>query len=123
MLEIGSSYGHCTAVLAQQAASVLGIDISAHAVAQAQERHPGIQFRQLDALSSPAALEAAAQGCTAVFVDINGDRWGGRLLPSVGRAGASSCRAATQAGVSAAPACFPRRQPRPCIWQTHRHAI
>lgn len=53
VLEIGCAYGDLAAELASRGANVVGYDISAHAIGEAQARHPGIVFQQGDAVSMP----------------------------------------------------------------------
>ena len=97
VLEIGSSYGVCTHVLARalgDARRVVGVDTSKELVAAAAARYPDLQFERADALATPHVITAivrqllarmpvsTAAGATTpaavpqlvVFVDIGGNR-------------------------------------------------
>lgn len=53
VLEIGCAFGDLSAELASRDANVVGFDISAHAIEEAQTRHPGVTYLQGDAVSLP----------------------------------------------------------------------
>eukprot|EP00929_Paragymnodinium_shiwhaense_P066886 TRINITY_DN33604_c0_g1_i1.p1 TRINITY_DN33604_c0_g1~~TRINITY_DN33604_c0_g1_i1.p1 ORF type:complete len:462 (-),score=68.16 TRINITY_DN33604_c0_g1_i1:405-1790(-) len=73
--EVGSSYGHCTAVLAATARRVVGIDVSDEVVTEARRLHPDITFVCGDIFSDLQWLQGHAPAeCTALFLDINGNR-------------------------------------------------
>jgi SAM-dependent methyltransferase len=62
-LDIASGPGYVAAAAAKRGATVLGVDFSPAMVAQAQELHPGIEFREGDAEELPLGtglFEAAA---------------------------------------------------------------
>ncbi|CAJ1451682.1 unnamed protein product, partial [Effrenium voratum] len=86
VLEIGSSFGECTHILASHAREVLGIDNSPELVEESRRRYPTLHFELLDALSEPEQLAelcrslcAGSGGGFKVFVDIGGDRLGGAV--------------------------------------------
>jgi hypothetical protein len=76
VLEVGCSTGGATALLAQVAGAVVGVDNSKQLVHEARARAPHIRFELLDALQSPSALADLASEVAAcvVFVDIGGNR-------------------------------------------------
>jgi len=75
VVDIGSSYGVCTAILARYCrGDVLGIEVSAELVREARRRHPGLRFLELDVLREPARALEACRGCDKAFVDLGGDR-------------------------------------------------
>ena len=97
VLEIGSSYGVCTHVLAQalgDARRVVGVDTSKELVAAATARYPDLRFERADALATPHVITAIVRQLLAraptaaaadvttpaavpqlvVFVDIGGNR-------------------------------------------------
>lgn len=53
VVEIGSSFGEATKLLARECPSVLGLELSADAVAESRRRHPHIRFERCDALAEP----------------------------------------------------------------------
>jgi SAM-dependent methyltransferase len=53
VLDVGCAYGYLTNELVQRGANVIGIDISAWAIAQAQALFPGLTFVQDDVINSP----------------------------------------------------------------------
>ncbi|KAF8071307.1 IP5P13 [Scenedesmus sp. PABB004] len=61
VLELGCSYGVCTAQLAQHAGQVVGVDCGSEVVAEARRRHPHVRFEVADALEQPAELLAIAR--------------------------------------------------------------
>jgi SAM-dependent methyltransferase len=74
VVEIGSSYGRATAVLAKHCARVVGIDTSQQLVAEARRVYPTLEFRQFDVIEEPHLLADLAAACTVCFVDIGGNR-------------------------------------------------
>lgn len=74
VIEIGSSFGVCTDVLAQHAGRVIGIEHSAQLIEESRRRYPGLHFELLDALNGLDRLATLAAGCTTLFVDIGGNR-------------------------------------------------
>jgi hypothetical protein len=78
VLELGSSYGLCTRVLAHHAGpdAVLGIDNSHQLIAASQAAFPDLSFLVLDVLEQPGELRRLAQQWkfNVVFVDIGGNR-------------------------------------------------
>ncbi|CAK0876840.1 unnamed protein product [Prorocentrum cordatum] len=76
VVELGSSIGLCTAVLAESAGSVLGLDISLAQLEEARRAFPAVRFEFLDIFEEHARLRGMSEAarCTAAFVDINGDR-------------------------------------------------
>lgn len=53
VLEIGCALGDLSAELASRGASMVGYDISAYVIGEAQVRYPAITFQQGDAVSMP----------------------------------------------------------------------
>eukprot|EP01063_Lacrimia_lanifica_P013391 TRINITY_DN20033_c0_g1_i2.p1 TRINITY_DN20033_c0_g1~~TRINITY_DN20033_c0_g1_i2.p1 ORF type:complete len:372 (+),score=74.63 TRINITY_DN20033_c0_g1_i2:92-1207(+) len=77
VIDIGCSYGVCTALLAGRAAHTLGVDIAADMVAAARERHggrEGLAFDQVDILTEPAKAVAALADRNKIWMDIGGNR-------------------------------------------------
>lgn len=75
VVDIGSSYGVCTHILAQFCRNnVLGIDIAADMVAAARERYPEQEFIQFDALEERTRLGQMCAGASKVFLDLGGNR-------------------------------------------------
>lgn len=54
VLELGCGPGHLTAAIAARGLAVRGVDMNAPKIARAQERYPGIDFRQADILELSA---------------------------------------------------------------------
>jgi SAM-dependent methyltransferase len=52
-LDIATGPGYVAAAAAKRGATVLGVDFSAAMVAQARQRHPGVEFREGDAEQLP----------------------------------------------------------------------
>jgi len=77
-IDVGSSWGLSTAVLAEMVGSgnCMGIDVSEEAVAAASTAYPEIRFQVLNALENVAKFIATCQEFNATFfaVDIGGDR-------------------------------------------------
>lgn len=74
-LEIGSSYGHCTALLAATARRALGVDLSDEATEQARLNFPTVDFSCGDIFGDLAWLRAyGPEQVTALFADIGGNR-------------------------------------------------
>lgn len=63
VIEIGCSWGHCTEILAQHAAEVLGLDCSRACVEVASKRvlGAGVRFERVDALAFPERLLSLGQ--------------------------------------------------------------
>ena len=59
VLDVGCGYGDNAAELARRGAEVTAFDISEHAVARAEQRFPGIDYRVVDARSPPDAWRGA----------------------------------------------------------------
>lgn len=85
VLEIGSAYGDCLAAVHSMMAhhypdaakiTLVGLDISTEATAEASRRHPHIRFASVDALTHPHTILDAARitAVDVVAVDINGTR-------------------------------------------------
>jgi len=83
VLEVGSSFGEASAILARRASLTLGVDNSPALVAEAAARcAPAVaagrlSFALLDALQDPEALHAAGRALgpgALLFVDIGGNR-------------------------------------------------
>ena len=74
VVEIGSSFGEATKLIARHCPAVLGLELSAEAVAVARQRYPTIRFEQCDCLVEEARLVTMCAGATKVFIDINGNR-------------------------------------------------
>ncbi|KAG5457260.1 MAG: hypothetical protein BJ554DRAFT_2775, partial [Olpidium bornovanus] len=81
ILEVGCSYGECTALLAAHCKRCVGVDIGAEVVAAARERHGGranVEFEQYDVFEWNGHLARkerfAGEDVHAVFVDIGGNR-------------------------------------------------
>ena len=75
MVDIGSSYGVCTEVLAKHCkGNVLGIEVSADLVHEARRRYPHIEFVQMDALLEQTRLKQACSDSNKLFLDLGGDR-------------------------------------------------
>mmetsp|Transcript_34285 Transcript_34285/g.85830 ORF Transcript_34285/g.85830 Transcript_34285/m.85830 type:complete len:376 (-) Transcript_34285:33-1160(-) len=75
VIDIGSSYGVCTNILAQYCRNnVLGIDIALDMVTAARERYPEQEFVQFDALEERQRLVQACAGADKVFLDLGGNR-------------------------------------------------
>jgi hypothetical protein len=78
VVEIGCSYGVCTALLAKRAALVVAVDKSAEALKSAEQRCSGagnVRFHQLDPFRDQAALSGLLEsweGAT-LLVDIGGE--------------------------------------------------
>lgn len=86
VVELGSSYGVCTALLAMRCAKCIGVEISEEAVAEARTKYPGVHFECFDAVLQPQRLEHVSAGAQTLFVDVGGDRDLGallQLLPSI----------------------------------------
>eukprot|EP00611_Tribonema_gayanum_P003039 TRINITY_DN12361_c0_g1_i1.p1 TRINITY_DN12361_c0_g1~~TRINITY_DN12361_c0_g1_i1.p1 ORF type:complete len:419 (+),score=116.70 TRINITY_DN12361_c0_g1_i1:76-1332(+) len=73
-VDVGCSYGKCTALLAAKAGSVLGVDNSRQVIAKARAMHPDIHFECIDAILDRQTLVEKAAGPQLVFLDIGGDR-------------------------------------------------
>ncbi|KAG5180449.1 hypothetical protein JKP88DRAFT_323901 [Tribonema minus] len=73
-VDVGCSYGKCTALLAAKGGSVLGVDNSRQVVAKARAMHPDIHFECIDAILDRQTLVEKAAGPQLVFLDIGGDR-------------------------------------------------
>eukprot|EP01116_Phalansterium_solitarium_P001430 TRINITY_DN11227_c0_g1_i1.p1 TRINITY_DN11227_c0_g1~~TRINITY_DN11227_c0_g1_i1.p1 ORF type:complete len:378 (+),score=88.10 TRINITY_DN11227_c0_g1_i1:24-1136(+) len=76
VVEVGSSFGRCTALLAAVpgVASVVGIDTSQEAVADARRTYPSVRFECFDVFVDKQRFVELAGGCTQCFVDIGGNR-------------------------------------------------
>jgi len=60
VVEIGSSFGVCTAILAKATGSahrVVGVEKSKSVVKEASKRYPGLKFKRLDVIMQPDGLE------------------------------------------------------------------
>jgi trans-aconitate methyltransferase len=71
VLEVGCGWGNSTRLLAHRAAYVLGTDVSPTCVAEAQKRHPGIDFAVLDAFDLRALL-GLVRPFDVVYLDLSG---------------------------------------------------
>lgn len=74
VVELGSSYGKASNILAPTCGKLLAVDCSKEAVEQSQELYPHIDFRRIDVFTDRLQLLEAARGCTVVFLDIGGNR-------------------------------------------------
>ncbi|KAJ3182187.1 hypothetical protein HDU85_003229 [Gaertneriomyces sp. JEL0708] len=76
VVEIGSSYGVCTDILAQHSSPelVLGIEISLGLVKEARKRYPHLSFECLDALHHRERVAFLAKDADIVFMDVGGNR-------------------------------------------------
>eukprot|EP00439_Symbiodinium_sp_Y106_P030665 s4312_g3.t1 len=80
ILEVGSSFGECTSILASHAAVVVGVDNSPKLVEESSRRYPVCRFELLDCFKEPAPLRVLcaeiqqASSNFKLFVDIGGDR-------------------------------------------------
>ncbi|KAJ1625390.1 hypothetical protein T492DRAFT_1039861 [Pavlovales sp. CCMP2436] len=74
VVEIGSSYGKATAILAKHCARVVGVDTSMELVSASRTAYPQLEFRQFDMITQPELLGEVATSCTVAFVDIGGNR-------------------------------------------------
>ena len=75
VLEIGCEWGTTTRVIARQARTVIGTDISSDCIERARAENPGIRFEVLDGFDARAALalaEGIEGGFTKVYVDMSG---------------------------------------------------
>lgn len=75
IIEIGTSCGECTVVLAQNNA-VIGLDVSKEMIEKAKKANPLLEFHVMDVLmDTPGVVRLSQrQGTTAVFIDIGGNR-------------------------------------------------
>lgn len=112
VLEIGSSLGECTAVLAAHAAKVVGIDVAGELVEECRRRHPHCHFEWLDCFEQPERFRAlcgelCAAGSLKVFLDVGGDRTTAdvcRVLAALAAAGVSPALIVVKARALAAAA-------------------
>ncbi|CAL1150628.1 unnamed protein product, partial [Cladocopium goreaui] len=79
VVEVGSSLGKCTEILAARASQVLGVDVSLEQLAISRERVPSVSFVFLDLFEEAAKLPEqlrrhGVQRCSCAFLDIGGDR-------------------------------------------------
>lgn len=80
VLEIGSSYGVCTQILARAALRVIALDNSEEALVAARERclpragESNVVFHVCDALMGMERVSELGAEATAAFVDVGGDR-------------------------------------------------
>jgi SAM-dependent methyltransferase len=77
VLVVGCAYGFLVAELEARGANVIGIDISAYAIAEANSRFPGLTFVEGDFLSSPfsnnqfdMSVSMGVLGCMNTDVEI-----------------------------------------------------
>ena len=71
VLEVGCEWGTTTSLLARCAGEVVGTDISRECVDRARDRHPGLDFRVLDAFDIKAVLEMG-RPFTKMYMDLSG---------------------------------------------------
>ncbi|TPX62688.1 hypothetical protein PhCBS80983_g00419 [Powellomyces hirtus] len=83
VVEIGSSYGVCTGILAQHANSVFGLEVSPKLVEEARKRYPALRFELLNVLENKERTIELMQGVRKVFVDIGGNRTIGDVVKIV----------------------------------------
>ena len=59
VIEIGCSWGVCTAILANQCekSQVIGIDVSVEALENCKTQNPGIEFLKMDILAEPIKFQ------------------------------------------------------------------
>ena len=86
VVELGCSFGRCTALLAKQlsdpAKQLIGVDTSREVLAAASVEYPNLKFKRADVLRDPmgtlnmvrALCDANEGGNLCVFVDIGGNR-------------------------------------------------
>jgi len=74
VVEIGSSYGKATGIIAKQCTNVLGIDIARSLVGRLRKSFPQLRFECFNPLTERQRLLDLARGCTILFVDIGGNR-------------------------------------------------
>ena len=74
VLELGCSFGDCTAELAARARAVRAVDHSCECVERTAKRLPAVATHQLDVFGNCAQLVSLGQGCSSVFCDLNGNR-------------------------------------------------
>ena len=74
VVEIGAAHGAATALLAERAGSVLGLEISPTVINATRAAHPDLSFEEVDALEDTPRLLELASGATIIFVDIGGSR-------------------------------------------------
>lgn len=73
-VEIGSSYGDTSVLLARYCRKTVGFDCSKECVQEARRRHPGLFFVEGDCLRQGNLVIEQSRGVNVVFVDIGGDR-------------------------------------------------
>lgn len=71
VLELGCEWGTTTALLASQAGSVIGSDVSREVVEQARGKHPEIRFEVLDAFDVRSLLQLEIP-FTKIYLDLSG---------------------------------------------------
>jgi len=71
VLEVGCEWGTTTAILAEYAQEVIGIDISPECIRRARETHPKIQFEAIDAFDMVSIL-GLGRAFTKVYLDLSG---------------------------------------------------
>lgn len=73
-VEIGSSYGDTSMLLARYCSKTIGFDCSKEVVEEARRRHPALAFVVADCFLHANLVQEQSQGVNVVFVDIGGDR-------------------------------------------------
>lgn len=77
VLEIGSSHGEATKLLAEGAGRVVGVEISRSLIASSRKAHAArsnVSFVELDALQNPRGLHELAADADLCFADLGGTR-------------------------------------------------
>jgi len=73
-VEIGSSYGEASAMLARYCRKTVGFDCSKECVEEARKRYPALTFIVADCFLNGDLVKKHSAGSNVVFVDIGGDR-------------------------------------------------
>ena len=73
-VEIGSSYGDTSVLLARYCRRTIGFDCSKECVEEARRRHPALSFIAADCFLHDGLVREQSLGADVVFVDIGGDR-------------------------------------------------
>ena len=86
VLEVGCGRGVTTALLAGRARRAVGLDSSAKVIGMARERHPHVQF-EVGAAEDIGGIQrlGGGDGFAALFLDINGSRELGTVVPLLER--------------------------------------
>jgi hypothetical protein len=74
VVEVGSSYGDTSTLLARHAKRTLHFDNGAECIEEASRRYPEINFECVDCFLHAALVQEKSKGCNVVFIDIGGSR-------------------------------------------------